>query len=462
MKVLLAHAYFIQEDLKEMKIMKPYPPLGLLYISAYLESKNIDHKVFDSTFSNRTLLFEFIAEYRPHVVAFYANLMTKATLVQLIDECKKKWPDVLIALGGPDIRYNIEDYLKCGADFGIIGEGEESFYELIMKLENSDVELSEINGLAYKDEGCIKINTERKLMRDIDELNFPAYQNIDITPYLDTWKKHHNRTMMSISTQRGCPYTCKWCSTAVYGQTYRRRSPEKVIEEIKWLQDTYNPEALWFVDDVFTISHKWLKRFSELTDQQGVKVPFECISRADRMNEDVIRDLKKAGCFRVWIGAESGSQKILDAMDRRVKADLVREMIQLSKKHGIETGTFIMLGYPGETLSDIEETIDHLKRSDPDHFTITLAYPIKGTSLYNEVETIQSNKLDWNTQSDREQDFQRTYSRKFYDFAVRRVSNEVWYQKYSKEGAIKRIKAFKFLIKSKFLSTMMDFERKRI
>ena len=461
MKVLLAHAYFIHEDIKEKKIMKPYPPLGLLYISSYLENRNVEHKVFDSTFSNRKLLFDFISDYRPDVIAFYCNLMTKVALVQLIDECKSKWPEVLIALGGPDIRYNIEDYLNCGADFGIIGEGEESFYELITKLGNSDMELTEIAGLAYKDDDGVKINAERKLIKNIDELAFPAYHKIDIAPYLNTWKDNHGRTMMSISTQRGCPYTCKWCSTAVYGQTYRRRSPEKVIEEIKWLRSNYNPEALWFVDDVFTISHKWLKRFSELTDQQGVKIPFECISRADRMNEEVILDLKKAGCFRVWIGAESGSQKILDAMDRRVKADQVREMIQLSKKHGIETGTFIMLGYPGETLADIEETIDHLKKSDPDHFTITLAYPIKGTSLYNEVESIQSNKLDWKTQSDREQDFQRTYSRKFYDYAVRRVSNEVWYHKTGNVSSIGKVKGLKYLLKSRLLGAMMEFERIR-
>ena len=140
------------------------------------------------------------------------------------------------------------------------------------------------------------------------------------------------------------------------------------------------------MDDVFTISHKWLTAFRDALVQHKVLIPYECITRADRMNEEVIRILKETGCFRVWIGAESGSQKVIDLMDRRVDVNQVRSMIQLTKQHGIEAGTFIMLGYPGETEEDIEETIQHLKESDPDLFTITVAYPIKGTELYQEVE----------------------------------------------------------------------------
>jgi radical SAM superfamily enzyme YgiQ (UPF0313 family) len=226
---------------------------------------------------------------------------------------------------------------------------------------------------------------------------------------------------------RGCPYTCRWCSRAVYGLTYRRRSPEKVVEELQKIKAEYNPDTIWFVDDVFTISHKWLSGFNEELKKNNLKIKFECISRADRMNEEVIKVMKESGCFRVWIGAESGSQRIIDAMDRRVKVELVREMIKLTRNHGIEAGTFIMLGYPGETEEDIEETITHLKTSNPDHFTITLAYPIKGTEFFEEIETNQLGAFDWTKKTDRERDFIRTYPRKYYDFAVRRVVNEVRY-----------------------------------
>jgi radical SAM superfamily enzyme YgiQ (UPF0313 family) len=183
------------------------------------------------------------------------------------------------------------------------------------------------------------------------------------------------------------------------------------------------------VDDVFTISHKWLAAFRDELKKRNVTVPYECITRADRMNEEIVSMLKETGCFRVWIGSESGSQKVIDLMDRRVDVQQVRSMIKLSKQYGIEAGTFIMLGYPGETEADIKETIHHLKESNPDHFTITVAYPIKGTELYEEVEAIQTTKLDWTSTTDRQVDFKRTYSRKYYDYAVSHVVNEVNYFK---------------------------------
>jgi len=207
-----------------------------------------------------------------------------------------------------------------------------------------------------------------------------------------------------------------------------------VADELALIQEQYQPDSVWFVDDVFTINHKWLREFRDAIKEKGVKIPYECITRADRMNQEVVDLLKETGCFRVWIGAESGSQRVIDLMDRRVDVRQVRDMIQLTKRHGIETGTFIMLGYPGETEADIEETINHLKESDPTYFTITVAYPIKGTELYQEVEAIQTTSLEWNNSTDRQVDFKRTYSRKYYDYAVKRVINEVNYFQRKKGG----------------------------
>jgi radical SAM superfamily enzyme YgiQ (UPF0313 family) len=202
-----------------------------------------------------------------------------------------------------------------------------------------------------------------------------------------------------------------------------------VANEIEWIKQNYEVDSIWFVDDVFTISHKWLASFGEELKRRNLTVSYECITRADRMNEEVIRQLKDSGCFRVWIGAESGSQKVIDLMDRRVDVQQVRDMIQLSKKNGIEAGTFIMVGYPGETKEDIFETARHLKSSDPDHFTITVAYPIKGTPLYEEVESRFIEQLEWDKSTDRDIDFKRTYNRRYYDHAVKMISNEVWFNK---------------------------------
>lgn len=431
MSVLLTHGYFIAEDEKEQQIMRPYPPLGLLYISGFLNQQQIENKVFDSTFSDKGSLFAQLKAEKPKVLAIYTNLMTKLNVLEIAKTCKQLSPDTVVVMGGPDVTYNTENYLKNGADYLVIGEGENTMMELVQHLEvHPNTPPAEVSGLAFLNAQNEVVKTSpRTKVRDIDELPVPNRAAIDIHKYLDAWKTHHGQNALSVSTQRGCPYTCKWCSTAVYGQSYRRRSPEKVVAELKELQANYNPDTIWFVDDVFTVSHKWLREFVHALEEAKVKVPFECISRADRMNEEVIGLLKRAGCFRVWIGAESGSQKIIDAMDRRVSVDDVRNMIIETRKQGIEAGTFIMLGYPGETEEDIEETINHLKISNPDHFTITVAYPIKGTSLYDEIEAKKTTEPEWHLSTDREIDFERTYSRKYYDYAVRKVISEVNYFK---------------------------------
>ncbi|WP_400076070.1 B12-binding domain-containing radical SAM protein [Winogradskyella sp. R77965] len=426
MSIVLTHTYYLYEDAKEQAIMKPYAPLGLLYISAYLNKYNIENHLYDSTFYSKDQQLQFIKEKQPKVVAIYTNLMTKINVIKLIKILKSDatygFPELI--LGGPDITYNCENYLNSGVDFLIIGEGEQTTLELYTAIVNGS-DYSEITGIAYMKNGSVKKTPPRLKMKDLSELPLPNRAAIPVEKYLETWKTNHGMSSMTISTQRGCPYTCKWCSTAVYGQSYRRRPANLVAEELRLLKDTYNPDSIWFVDDVFTVSHKWIKSFHEEVIKQDAIIPFECITRAERLNDEILQLLKEAGCYRIWIGAESGSQKIIDAMDRRVDVDVVKTAIQKTNALGMETGTFIMVGYPGEDEKDISETITYLKAANPTHFTITVAYPIKGTSLYNEIEdkiTIQPN---WETSTDREIDFTRTYSRKFYDYAVRRIVNEV-------------------------------------
>jgi anaerobic magnesium-protoporphyrin IX monomethyl ester cyclase len=429
MNVLLTHAYFLQDDPREQKIMKPYPPLGLLYLSAYLDQNGVNNEVFDTTFSSLPELQDYLISNRPEVAGIYVNLMTKINVLKIISFIKNNCPQTSVVLGGPEVKYSAENFLRAGADVIIIGEGEETMLEVTRTILNNKKITNRINGVAYLEQDNFVLTAEREKKKNLDELPVPARHKINFELYLNSWKKIHGKSTVSVSTMRGCPYTCKWCSRAVYGLSYRRRSPEKVVEELKEIVDQYNPDSFWFVDDVFTISHKWLNSFKDELEKAGIKIQYECITRADRMNEQVIASLKSSGCFRVWIGAESGSQKVIDLMDRRVDVKQVREMIKLTRKHGIEAGTFIMLGYPGETEEDIEETITHLKESNPDHFTITVAYPIRGTELFQEVEALQTVPLKWDNSTDRDIDFKRTYSRAFYNMAMRRVINEVWYSK---------------------------------
>lgn len=456
MKVLLTHGYFLSSDPREQRIMKPYPPLGLLYISAWLGKHGIENSVFDTTFRSMEELISTIQDNPPEIVGIYVNLMTKPTVLKLMASVRKMDRAPKIILGGPEVTHSAEKFLRAGADAIVIGEGEQTFLELVKTILSGSTINDSIAGIAFFDNGQFVQTSEREKMRDLDELPLPSRDKIDLTQYLNAWKKTHGKNAISVSTMRGCPYTCKWCSRAVYGLSYRRRSPENVVTELKSIVDQFNPDSIWFVDDVFTISHKWLKQFQLALHESNIRIAYECITRADRMNEEVIQILKDTGCFRVWIGAESGSQKVIDLMDRRVDVNQVREMIRLARRYGIEAGTFIMLGYPGETEDDIQETIRHLKQSNPDHFTITLAYPIRGTELFEEVE-ITSSDSPWGVTTDRDLDFKRTYRKRYYDFAVRHVVNEVNFFKSRLDSRI--VDATKYKIKSLLANVGMIINR---
>ncbi|MEZ4722599.1 MAG: radical SAM protein [Flavobacteriales bacterium] len=435
MKILLTHGYFLNDDPKEREIMRPYPPLGMLYVSAWLEKQGYDNDVFDTTFSSFQDLCNKILETSPEVLAIYTNLMTKLNVLRLISFVRnqKELEQTRIILGGPEVKNHKENFLKHGADYLVLGEGEQTMFELVDSLKFQR-DISVVEGIAYLRDGQVAVTPERSQMRELDQLPLPNRKKINLQRYFDAWKEKHGTSAISINTMRGCPYTCKWCSRAVYGLSYRRRSPRHVADEMEWISANYEVDSIWFVDDVFTISHKWLKEFVTEINARGLVKPFECITRADRMNAEVIQLLKDAGCFRVWIGAESGSQKVIDLMDRRVDVNQVRQMIIESQKAGIQAGTFIMVGYPGETKADIDETILHLKESNPDLFTITVAYPIKGTELYQEVESRFVDQLPWDKSTDRQIDFKRTYTRKYYDYAVRLIVNDVNSHKASLKG----------------------------
>lgn len=430
MKVLLTHGYFLGEDVKEQRIMRPYPPLGILYLAAYLKARGQPADVFDTTFSSPAALERRLLDARPDVIGIYTNLMTKLNVLRIMRfiRARPELASARIVLGGPEVTHHADRFLEHGADVIVIGEGEETLHALVVAWASGgrDAPLGDIPGIAWRDgAGTVVRTAPRPLLRSLDDLPEPARDALDLQPYLAAWRAHHGTNAVSVSTMRGCPYTCRWCSRAVYGGSYRRRAPRLVADEIAHIAERYRPDSLWFVDDVFTINHRWLEALTVELETRGVRVPYECITRADRLDERSVALLKRSGCFRVWIGAESGSQAVLDAMDRRVTVEQVRDMIHLCKRHGIGTGTFIMLGYPGETAADIEATIEHLKRADPDQFTITVSYPIKGTPFYDDVVNDIVNPAPWEQATDRDIELRRPYSSWYYWFATTRVVSEV-------------------------------------
>lgn len=435
MDILLSHGYFIAEDEHEQKIMKPYPPLGLLYISSHLKAKGFAVDVFDSTFESLAGFAAYLRQHQTGLVGLYCNLMTKPMVLKMITLCRAEGATVVV--GGPEPPHYAAEYLAAGAHVVVMGEGELTLEELIPALaQYGPHRLHAVAGLAFVDEaGHIAHTPPRPQIADLAAQPWPDREAIPLDRYLDTWRTHHGAGSVSLITARGCPYTCAWCSHTVFGHTHRRRAVEDVVSEVVWLVERYQPDQLWYADDVLTIQPRWFLQYAAALKRRGLRLPFEGISRADRLNDAVADALAGMGCYRLWIGAESGSQRILDAMQRKASVADIQAKTGMLQARGIQVGMFIMLGYAGEELSDIAATIDHLKTANPDVFLTTVAYPIKGTAYYHTVERQLAAPQAWAARTDRDWLVTGRHSRRYYQHATRWLVSEVTLHKARLAGA---------------------------
>jgi anaerobic magnesium-protoporphyrin IX monomethyl ester cyclase len=424
-ELLLTHGYFLYEDPKELQILKPYAPLGILYLCSHLRNQGYHVDVFDTTFSSREALFQHLRTETPSVIGIYANLMTRGNVVEILKVAREAgWKTIV---GGPEPGAYALEYLQAGAQYVVFGEGELTMQDLLEAFRCGTIDAcTAIPGLAYLDAaGNMHETAQRSQIADLDSQPWPARHAIDIGRYVKTWRDAHGKGSVNFITARGCPYKCRWCSHQVFGQTHRRRDPVLVVDEVEWLLKTYSPDMVWVSDDVFTINHKWLRDYASEMRRRGLRVPFECISRADRLNAEMLDLLNDLGCFRVWIGSESGSQRILDSMDRGVKVEQVQQAVAMTRERGIESGMFLMWGYEGEELDDIEATIKHVSISKPDIFFTTVSYPIKGTPYYQKISDRLVQLKPWAVSSDREIKIRGRHSRNFYSYADKLLKDEV-------------------------------------
>ncbi|MEW6321770.1 MAG: radical SAM protein [Acidobacteriota bacterium] len=425
MDVLLAHAYSLAEDAAEQRIMRPHPPLGLLYLSSHLKRCGASVGVFDGTFRTTSDFEAVLRRHRPPVVGLSVNLMTKRRALAWITLARAAGAKVVV--GGPDPAPYAAEYLSAGADVVVVGEGERTIEALLTALAGSDAEaLERIEGLVFaRPDGAIARTAPRALIADLDAQPWPDREAIDLPAYLRAWRTRHGAGVASLITARGCPYTCTWCSRSVFGVSHRRRSVTGVADEVEYLVERYRPDRLWYADDVFAIHRTWTLAYADELARRRLRLPFECITRAERIDDSVADALVSLGCSRVWIGSESGSQRLLDAMERRVRVDQIHDATVRLRRRGIEVGLFVMLGFDGERFDDLRATVRHLKRTSPDEFLTTVAYPIKGTPYHARVADRLRAPAPWNARTDRDLVVTGRPGRRYYDFARRWMTGEV-------------------------------------
>jgi radical SAM superfamily enzyme YgiQ (UPF0313 family) len=424
--VLLTHSYHLNHDRKQVRKMQPYPPLGTLYAAALLRQSGFAVALFDSMLENPEQGFpEALARHRPKVVAIYEdnfNFLTKMCLTRMrqvafgmIDAAKIYGSTVVV--NGSDASDHCGEYLERGADYVLLGEAEGTLLELMLSLSrHSEGNIQNIRGLAYQGArgGPPVRSPQRPLMRNLDLLPLPARDLVDMERYRSAWKKAHGFFSLNLVASRGCPYRCNWCAKPIYGDSFHGRSPESVALEMRDLRQEFGIDHLWFADDLFGINHRWVQDFADHVEQYDAAVPFKMQSRADLMQKGTAAALARAGCVEVWMGVESGSQKILDAMQKGTRVEQVVRARENLRENGIRACFFLQFGYPGETWCDIEKTIRLVRETRPDDLGISVSYPLPGTKFHERVREQLGEKTNWVDSEDLSMMFKGAYTSEFY------------------------------------------------
>ena len=307
-------------------------------------------------------------------------------------------------------------YLAAGAEACLLGEGEHTMREVVARWLGSDPQqsLADIHGLATVHEGHVVDNGHRSIERHPDVFGWPARDLVDISAYREAWLREHGSFSLNIVSTRGCPYSCNWCAKPIWGQRYSMRSATEVADELVHVARTYRPDHLWFADDIFGLRSDWLAEFADRVQAAGVRVPFTMQSRCDLMNEQAVDALARSGCHEVWLGAESGSQRILDAMDKEITVEQIGVARQRLGEHGIRACLFIQFGYPGETWADIEATVAMVAELLPDDIGVSVSYPLPGTRFHEMVKLELDEQANWETSGDLTMMFHGTYPSEVY------------------------------------------------
>ena len=421
--VLLTHSNHVFSDRKQARKMQPYPPLQTLIAAAQLRACGYSVALYDVTLagSPEAEFREALAANRPRLVAVVEdnfNFLTKMCLTRNRETAFRmcaiaRESGIPAAVNGSDSTDRSAAYLDAGFEMVLIGEVEPA-------LEDAARQIVRGEGPPLP-----RLVERRTPIAELDTLPDAAWDLVDIERYRAAWQQAHGYFSLNLVSSRGCPYRCNWCAKPVFGSNYHFRSPERVAQEMLRVKNEFAPGHLWFSDDIFALSPQWTRAFSEVVERIGAALPFKMQSRCDLMTRDTVDALARAGCQEVWMGAESGSQRILDAMDKGTRVEHIYKARENLRRHGIRACFFLQFGYPGETWQDIESTIRMVRETGPDDIGVSVAYPLPGTKFYDRVAAELGEKENWSDSDDLSMMFRGAYSTDFYRELASALHEEV-------------------------------------
>ncbi len=422
-EVLLTHSYHLRYDRKQVRKMQPYPPLGTLYAASVLRSCGVSVSVFDTMLRDPREFPAILRRCQPKFVVIYEddfNFLSKMCLTRMREVAWRMTDDArrfgaTVIMHGSDASDHADEYLRQGANWVLLGEAETTLTELCRALLGSG-DTTAVAGLVRLDAAGKQVlrNTVTPRRTPWNILPAPARDLIDMRPYREAWMSAHGYFSLNLVASRGCPYRCNWCAKPISGDRFHVRAPGTVAEEILELKSIYGADHLWFGDDVFALNHRWACQFADEMETRGCTMPFKIQSRADLMAAETVKALRRAGCAEVWMGVESGSQEILDAMDKGLRVEEVFEARAHLREAGIRACYFLQFGYPGESWPQIQQTVSLVRATRPDDIGISVSYPLPNTRFYEKVRAELGRKRNWTDSDDLCVMFEAAYTDEFY------------------------------------------------
>jgi len=433
--ILLTHSNHVFSDWKQAAKMQPYPPLHTLICAAHL--RNLGHSVafFDPALTEDpdSGLVEALERHRPRLLAVVEdnfNFLTKMCLLRNRELSFRfcaaaRQRGIPAVVNGSDATDRTASYLEAGFEMVLLGEVEPVLAEAAAHWLGGGGAKHAIRSVAYLENGAVRRTPPRPPNTQLDDLPGPAWELACLAAYRRAWVDAHGHFSMNLVSSRGCPYRCNWCAKPIFASSYHFHSPLRVANEMLRLKNEFSADRIWFADDIFALSAQWTREFADAVGALHAALPFKMQSRCDLMTRGTVDALRRAGCSEVWMGAESGSQKILDAMDKGSRVEHTFEACRNLRAHGIRACLFLQFGYPGETWQDIEQTISMVRKARPDDIGVSVAYPLPGTVFHDRVALELGDKRNWTDSGDLALMFQGSYSSDMYRALADALHQEV-------------------------------------
>lgn len=433
---LLVFPYLLNDDPTQRRVRSPFPPLGLMYVGASLREAGYSVRILDCTFVDEIEEAEDeIRRTEARYIGIHSMITLTRNAVRLAEVAKSSGKTVIY--GGPDPSTDPGKYLRKGrGDYVVIGEGERTAVELLQSLDRGEMPI-EVRGIAFLNgDGSVVRTKARELERDLDSIALPARDLIDNERYKAVWRSDHGYALTSVMTTRGCPYGCFFCSEKlVFGRRYSMRSADNVVRELQEIVQRYGYDRVWFADDIFPLrKDRTLEICKQILDKH-LRFSWSCLARADLVDEESLAAMRNAGCEMVFYGVESGSQRMLDEMNRMMTVEQIVDGTEAAKKVGLKVHAFMMVGFPGENYESLKQTIDFLKELNPDEFSFTVAYPLPGTELFHMVEPIDE-QLEWRDPSENRLLFKSNIPEWGLRFAVWKAKYEFYLHRRVRKGQL--------------------------